>query len=233
MAKTRRPNAHGSRPWTEDELETLRINWADWPSSIIAHILKRSQQATATKAHLLGLRKAPDFGAKMERLKQLLDLPKGDRFEKGQTPHNKGVRRPGWAPGRMAETQFKPGRAPEQARNYKPIGSLRISPDGYLERKVTDDRSIVPARRWVGVHRLVWEKAVGPIPSGHAVAFLPGRRTTVESEITLDRLELVSRRELMRRNTVHNYPPELVGLIRVKAGLVRKIRRREREEQDR
>jgi len=102
--------------------------------------------------------------------------------------------------------------------------------DGYLERKVTDDPSFVPNRRWVSVHRLVWEAAHGPVPQGHAVVFLPGRRTADLASITLDGLELVSRAELMRRNSYHTrYPKEVAQLIQLKGALNRKINRRSRQ----
>jgi hypothetical protein len=77
------------------------------------------------------------------------------------------------------------------------------------------------------VHLLVWEAANGPVPPGHAITFLPGRRTTDASLITLDALQLVSRAELMRRNSHHtNYPKEVSQLIQLKGALNRKINRR-------
>lgn len=130
------------------------------------------------------------------------------------------------APGDMAKTQFKKGREAHEARNYRPIGSLRLSKDGCLERKVTDDPSLVPARRWVGVHRLVWMQAHGPIPEGHAVVFKPGRRTAVLEQITPDAVECISQRELMARNTVHNLPKELVELVQLRGALNRQINKR-------
>jgi len=40
--------------------------------------------------------------------------------------------------------------------------------------------------------------------------------TTVHAdEITGDKLELVTRAENMRRNSVHNYPPEIVSVCRL------------------
>lgn len=102
-------------------------------------------------------------------------------FLPGQTPWNAGMK--GWqAGGRSVETQFKPGRPAHEARNYCPIGSLRTSKDGYIERKVTDDPSVVPARRWVGVHRLIWEAAHGPIPGGHVVVFLDADKQNLDQD---------------------------------------------------
>jgi len=75
----------------------------------------------------------------------------------------------------MAATQFKKGdRLGAAQHNYVPIGSLRVSKDGYLERKVTDDPSFVPNRRWVSVHRLVWEAAHGPVPQATPSSSCPG-----------------------------------------------------------
>lgn len=119
----------------------------------------------------------------------------------------------------MKATQFKAGvRSGKAAQHWVPIGSLRVNSDGYLDRKVREDHG---SRNWVCVHRLVWEEANGPTPAGHAVVFKPGRRTTSIDQITLDALELVTRAELMRRNTIHRYPRELKQAIR----LVGKLRR--------
>ena len=59
------------------------------------------------------------------------------------------------------------------------------------------------------VHLLVWEAAHGPIPAHHAIIFLDGDK----KNITLGNLELVTRTELMRRNTIHNRGPEIAQLI--------------------
>lgn len=206
-------------PWLPTEEFILRKTYPNMVNREIAELLGRPLSSIDNKAALLGLRKSASFMAQ-----------KHGCFRKGQTPPNKGVRRPGWAVGRMAETQFKKGRPPSQSPNYVPIGSHRISRDGFLERKVTDDPRIAPARRWVGVHRLVWEAAHGQVPPGHAVAFRDGRRTTVLEEITLDRLELVTRAELMRRNSFHNRYPKEIGLaIQARAALVRQINRKSKQ----
>jgi hypothetical protein len=104
------------------------------------------------------------------------------RFRPGHTEYYDGPRQPN-------SGQFKKGRPAHEARNYLPIGSLRFTRDGYMERKVTDDPSIVPARRWVAEHRLVWEAAHGPIPDGCVVVFLDGD----PHNITLNNLRCVHR----------------------------------------
>ncbi len=107
------------------------------------------------------------------------------RFEKGHTPANKG-KKVGSYPG-MVATQFKPGRMPH---NHRPVGSERITRDGYLERKVAEPKT------WRSVHVLNWEQVHGPVPEGHALIFKDGDRTNCE----VDNLLLVTRGELAIMN---------------------------------
>ncbi len=80
------------------------------------------------------------------------------------------------------------------------------------------------------MHRLVWIAANGPVPEGHIVVFKPGRRTTELKEITPDAVELITRVENMRRNTVHaKYPRELARLVQLRGVLSRQINRKAKE----
>lgn len=131
----------------------------------------------------------------------------------------------------MAETQFKKGSMTGAARaKYKPIGAERICRDGYLERKITDagDTNAARQRRWVAVHRLVWESVHGPIPPRHVVRFKPGMHTTVAREITADKLEMVSLADNMRRNSIHNLPAPLKEVVQLRGRLMRQIHKREK-----
>lgn len=198
---------------------------------MLADRLARSVSAIYGRAAALGLHKSAEYLTSPDacRLRRGDQVGASSRFLRGHVPANKGLRRPGWSPGRMAETQFKPGVKP---RTWKPIGSTRFTKDGYLQRKVSDTG--YPPRDWVGEHTLLWEKAHGPIPKGHALVFKDrnkGNRN--KGNIYLDNLELITRRELMRRNTIHNYPPELADVIRLGAALKRQLRRRREEQNDR
>lgn len=213
--------------WSEADVELLRRNYADSATSDLAIALGRPVERVLAKANSLGLRKSRELIAELarERSMRIDHGGRATRFVKGQAPANKGVKRPeGWSPGRMAETQFKPGTKP---KTWVPVGSLRIK-DGYLERKVTDLPGS-PSLRWHGVHRIVWEEANGPTPQGHVVVFKPGHHTTQLELITLEVVELVSRSELMRRNTRHNYGPEINGVITARACLTRAINKRSKE----
>lgn len=213
-------------PWTPQEIDDLVKLYPDHTAKAISIIINRSVPSIYGKSALLGLTKSAAFLASSASGRTDGKRGQSGRYKKGNVPANKGERRPGWAPGRMAETQFKKGEMSGQAQhNYVPIGSTRISKDGYLERKVTDDPALYPARRWVAVHRLVWEAIHGPIPDKHVVRFKIGMQTAIEDDITVNRLECISLADNMRRNTIHRYPKEIKDAVRSIAVLNRRINR--------
>lgn len=219
--------------WTGIETAFLRVVYADHTTIAIAAVLERTVSQVYAKAKDLELKKSAQYLASDAacRLRRGDNVGKQYRFEKGHVPANKGLRRPGYAPGRMAETQFKKGAMAGAAQhNYVPIGSLRVTKDGILERKVTDDPAIYPAKRWVSVARLVWEAAHGPLQPGQIVRFKPGQRTVIEDEITLGRLECISKAENMRRNSIHNYPEDIMRATLARGALNRRINREQKHQ---
>ena len=109
-------------------------------------------------------------------------------FPKGNIPFNKGKKGISY-PG-MEATQFKPGNKPS---NWRPLGSERVSKDGYIEVKVADGRL---NKNWKAKHILLWEEQNGPVPPGHAIVFGDGNKRNFD----LDNLILVSRAQLVRMN---------------------------------
>jgi hypothetical protein len=105
------------------------------------------------------------------------------RFKPGCAPINKGRKGIRLSP----QTEFKPGHRPA---NWKPVGSERISKDGYVEVKVGEPK------KWQHKHVFRWEQAHGPRPKGHAVIFADGNKRN----FSLDNLILVSRHELLVLN---------------------------------
>lgn len=216
------------RPWTDAEREEVRRRYPDEVTADIGRDINRSVGGIYDQANKMGLKKSLAF---MRRVHGhvLTKAGESSRFSKGLEPWNKGIPGSTGNHPNTKRTQFKPGRRPEEARNYQPIGTLRICKDGCLERKITDDPALYPSRRWVAVHRLVWEEVNGPMPKGYVVVFKPGMASTDPDEITIDRVELITRAELMRRNTRHNLPPELNALIATKARLTRLINERDKD----
>lgn len=125
-------------------------------------------------------------------------IPTGRKgyFKKGHPSWNKGKHPE--TRGRMAETQFKPGNIPH---NYKPVGSERITCDGYVEVKIADPN------KWRLKHRVVWEEHNGPVPRGYSIIFKDGDRTNC----TIDNLIMLTRDEhaLMTIKRLRSHDPEL------------------------
>ena len=215
--------------WGQVELELLQRNYADSRTDELAKAIGCTLSSCYQKARKLGLAKSEAYlnSPDAHRLDGLKGA--GTRFIKGQATWNKGLKGVVGVQEACRATQFKKGRPPEEARNYKPIGTHRLNADGHVERKVTDDPSLVPARRWTPVYRLVWEAAHGPIPADHRVGFKPGMRTTDPALITADKLEFISRVEHMRRHTYHQYGPEVASVMQLRGAITRQIKKRTKE----
>lgn len=216
----------GRRVWSSVEDEDLRHRYPDVSTVDLAVELRRSVPSVYARAKLLGLSKSAAYLASPLacRLRRGDDVGAAYRFQKGIVPHNKGQRRPGWAVGRMAETQFKPG---VPSWRLMPIGSTRLI-DGYVYRKVSDVPRVPYSVNWKPEHHLVWTSAHGHIPKGHAIAFKNGDK----ADVRLENLALISRRDLMRRNSVHQLPKPLASAIQLLGALKRQIRRKHGQEQD-
>lgn len=197
------------------------------PTRVLAAELGRSCSATSAHAAGLGLSKTEAYlySDTSGRIKPGERRGASTQFKTGQVPKNKGLRRPGWAPGRMKDTQYKPGAlSGKAAKLYMPVGSTRRTRDGYVLRKVSDIPGVYQTVNWKLEHRLVWVAAHGPIPPGYCLQFINGDR----GDCRLENLQLVTRRSNMARNTVHNLPAPLPQTILLLGALTRKIRRRTR-----
>lgn len=225
-ARERIVSQHPSRTrrvWSDEEMSRLRELYPDTPMPQLIEIFGRPDYAIYNKAHALGLSRSDAYLASEHACRLRREDNPGilHRFKPGQSAWNKGIRFE--SGGRSAETRFAPGSMPH---NNVPVGTERVTDDGIRQRKVRDDG---PAhRRWKSVHAITWEEAHGPIPPGHLVVF----RDRNPKHIELDNLELVSRAENMRRNTIHRYPPELKSTIRQLGKLKRAISEASHEKQD-
>ena len=218
--------------WTPERVEQLRTLYPDNTAQTVGAIMGLRTRQIYNKVSQLGLTKSLAFleSDKSGRAARGKHNPAiaSTQFKAGQKSWNSGKK--GWTSGgRSAETRFQKGRKPEDNANYLPIGSLRTTAGGYLERKVSDDPTIYPARRWVAVHRLAWEKENGPVPDGHVVVFKPGMATTDPEQITLDKVDCITRAENMRRNSPRTRDPEMAGLYQLKGAINRQLNRIKKE----
>lgn len=231
LAKARKilsPGASSKAPtrkfWTPSDEQRFAELYGDTPMPELIEIFGRPDHAIYGKAASMGLKRSEAYLASEHacRLRRENNPGVEFRFQKGQKPWNTGIKGLP-STGRMPETQFKKGSKP---RNWLPIGSLRLSKEGYQQRKVTDTG--YPPRDWVSVHTLLWEEHHGPVPSGHCLCFRDGNKQNIE----LANLELITRAERMRRNTFHRFPPELKDTIRQLNKLKRAISEASDEKQN-
>lgn len=209
--------------WAEADRQLLREFYPDTPAWMLAQVLNRSERSVHGQANAMGLRKGPGWVDNPLSRSTRVEPHRGraGRFQAGQKPWNKGKK--GWAAPGCERTQFKPGNKPWTTQ---PVGSYRLDKQGLLQRKI-GEQSGPTHLRWRCVHELVWIRHHGPLPPGHVVVFKLGQRTNQLSQITIDRLECISRAELMRRNGYYNrYPKNIARLIQLQGALTRKINQR-------
>lgn len=109
------------------------------------------------------------------------------KFQKGKASWNKGMKGIDLSGENGKKTQFKKGNIPS---GHRPVGSERVSRDGYVELKVAEPN------KWKHKHVYLWEQVHGPIPEKHVIFFLDQNKKNA----VLENLRLLSRRELVLVN---------------------------------
>jgi len=216
----RRIHTEPRRFWSKSDIRKLKKLYPDTPGPELSAALGRQLRAVYAMASHLGLHKSDRFLAdakKSGRFDKLTTAGMPHRFPKGHVPPNKGIK--GWqAGGRSKETQFKKGhKTPHwSGKNYS-VGDLRFNADGYVDIKVKEGYNC-----WRQFHVFFWEHFNGPLPKGHCLRFKDGDRFNID----LDNLQLLTRAENLKLNSIYNYPPELVSAIKTLGALKRRIRER-------
>jgi hypothetical protein len=223
-------NAHSRRLWTRDEDDYLRAHFADESTRAIAAELYRTPRQVYCQAHQLGLSKSAEYieSTLRECGRNAAKAGKAHRFQKGHVPANKGLKRPGYARGRMKETQFRKGeRRGKAAENWCPVGTIRPDSDGFLRIKVRDavdgkePTGFGNMQVWPMYSRYLWEQHHGPIPPKHIVTYVDGDR----SNCAIENLKIISMAENALRNQMWNrYPRPLAEAIQLNGVLKRKLR---------
>jgi hypothetical protein len=184
------------------------------------HVVGRSKQAlTDIFNEHFGLTLTLEQISRCARYHKLPHSGLDGRFKPGNTPFNKGKK--GISIGGK-ETQYKKGHKPQ---TYRPVGSERVCVDGYAEIKVADPN------KWKPKHVLLWEEANGPIPSDCCLLFLDRNKLN----ITLDNLQLITRKQLARLNQNHLIfnNPELTKTGIILADIYNRIGERRRQKDER
>lgn len=190
----------------------LREEYSSTDTGELCRLLGRSDRSIYSRARLLGLRRDSSYLSALGR--KLASSPESiaKRFQKGQTPANKGKKMPAELYAKCSATMFKPGHAPI---NRRPVGSERVNVDGYVEVKISEPN------KWALKHRMIWEAENGPVPKGYNIQFISGNRL----DVRLENLYIISRAEQLKtRNSIQaRYPEDLRKVIHAKATLKRQI----------
>lgn len=198
--------------WEPHEVWALRVLYPHFSASEIADVLQLSVNCVLNKADHLGLKKPTDWIAERARHRMADPSHPGRKhqFHAGQKSWNtgtKGLMKPNTG-------SFKKGQLPQ---TWQPIGSNRTTSDGYLTRKTADTRCT--RRDYAPVHHLVWRMHGGTVPAGHALVFRDGDSRNFD----INNLELLTRAQLMARNSVHRHGPEIAHLTQLLGAIKRQL----------
>ncbi len=222
MRRPRPQLSRRNRRWSAPELDLLRRQYPDRKTSRLAAELGRPTPSVYAQAHSLGLRKSAAFLASPDACRLTGETGRASRFPPGHVPWNAGKHYV--AGGRSAQTRFRPGNV---SARWDPqvycVGALRVNSDGGLDIKLRPG-----GRSWVAMSRWVWESERGPIPRGQLVRAINGD----PHDARIENLRLASRREVMRENSFWNYPRPLAEVIQLRAALIRKLKRRKKNERE-
>jgi len=191
------------KKWTDEENELIRIHYPDKRTVDILHLFEnvtvgKLQQHAAS----IGVKKSEAFMKSPEsgRLLKGSKIGLKTQFTNQSPGWNKGKKQADYMTPEMiektAKTRFKKGQDPH---NTVPIGTERISKDGYIEVKVRHLKGKGSNNaNFEFKHRIIYEENFGPIPEGMIVEFLDGDKLNFEPSNFI----LRSRKENLLRNTV-------------------------------
>jgi len=201
----------GRTSFTDMEDLFITENYLDMPVKTIAKVLNRSFCGVMGRINSLGLIIPEEIRHKRKE---------SAMYHKGQEPFNKGKKQTEYlTPEQIKKclsTSFKKGHIPH---NSLPDNSERIRVDKRAGKKYVLVK--IPGQRKLKYkHIHVWETHNNKaLPDGHNIIFKNGNTM----DCNIDNLEFISNSELMKRNSLHNYPPEIKELIHIKGAIKRQI----------
>lgn len=203
----------------------MRDNYANKSNTELAKALKRTVDSIAHKARELHLSKPPHKGKWSDQdlayLKENYATKLNPELSKKLKRDIRSISNKAFSLGLHKNLQKEERENKRYTRQWCTIGSERLTTNGYLRRKVSDTGNF--NRDWRKVHVIIWEETHGPVPDGFCLAFKDGNKQNVE----LQNLELISKKEMMKRNTINQYPEEVREVIKIANQLKQAIKDKE------
>ena len=127
--------------WTEEEVEFIREIYPYHENKEISKMVKEKFGFDVSARNLLNVSHKHKFPKKA--------IPNSGCYKKGDVPWNKGKGMSDEVKEKVKKTWFKKGEIP---KNHRPVGSTRITVDGYTEIKIAEPN------RWALYHRYLYER---------------------------------------------------------------------------
>jgi hypothetical protein len=178
------------------------------PEKPLALLVGKSSTFVRTRLRQLGLVIPADIIAKRKA---------DSRIQPGNVSFNKGKKQSEYmskaAIRRTKATRFKKGGLPPNTKHDLAV-SVRVDNRGVKMLFIRISQS-----NWQPLQRYNWERVNGPIPPKMKVVF----RDHNTMNCNVDNLELLTCAQLMKRNSLHNYPVPITRIIQLRGALNRQI----------
>lgn len=187
---------------TKEQEQEFKKLYPTTPNKTLTEMFGITENYAAKKAYRLGVKKSKEY------LTQICQRENTGQFKKGHISHNKGKKGVFFG---STRNQFKKGHQPHNTLN---IGDEREDKDGYVWVKIGTGKTRY--ERWKPKHHIVFGE---PVPKGMILIFKDGNKRNFDKS----NLELITKSENMKRNTIYRYPQPVIDLIRINKKFQRKI----------
>lgn len=209
----------GRTDFTAAEDKFIRDNYLTMPIKPLGDKIGRSYTGVMNRIKVLGLKLPQDIRDQRKKIGQI---------KKGNVSFNKGKKQTEYmsaqAIARTKKTRFKKGNAPHNTKEKD--GVITIRNDRMKSGKLIQYKYIrLSLGVWYPYHQHKWEKKYGKIPASHCLWFKDGNSLNCK----LSNLELITRAENMKRNTIQRYPKEVQSSIKLLSKLNNTIKTHEQQ----
>lgn len=209
----------GKTTFSKAEDDFIRKNYLIMPIKPLGDKIGRSYTGVMARINAMGLELPQEIRDQRKMLGQK---------KKGNVPMNKGRKQSDYmtaeAIERTKKTRFQKGQLPHNTKEKD--GVITIRKDQMKGGNIIQYKYIrLALGKWYPYHQHIWEKKHGRIPEGMCLWFKDGNSLNC----TLRNLELITRAENMRRNSIQRYPQEVQSSIKLLAKLNKKLKSHEQQ----
>lgn len=209
--------------WTVEENEYIIAHYPNEQSCKVAAALGRSIHAIHRHANIMKVKKSADFLASQNSGIFIKGHIKGSetRFKKGMIPFTKGKKQSEYLTPNAIEnskkTRFKKGNVPVNTKKNGDIVIRRNKNTGQAYFIRTE------INVWIPLAHKNWIDKNGNIPKGKIIRHIDGNKLNCE----IENLECITKVENVIRNGIHNYPTELIPIVKLNNKLKKQIKKYE------